>query len=279
MDQTASSPIVVGIDGSKHAVRAAVWAVDEAVSRDTQLLLVSVIDGHSKDLDREYAHATHALHKAWIAAEATGKPVKLESSILEGDPVTELVEVSRSAEMVCVGSRGTNNSHRQQRGSTAAELAQSAFSPVAIVRRRHTHEPVPAGLWIVAALADSTGTHGVLETALDEALLREAPVLALVRRPTTARSNGESKDDDNLRAKLRRYLEDEQDDNAEVQVCTLPMSDHISNLIAQSADIDQLIIVGSNHPDLVADVIGPQARAVLRHTNCSILIVREQPRS
>ena len=141
MDQSAASPIVVGIDGSKHAIRAAVWAVDEAVSRDAQLLLVCVIDPDSRDLDREYAFARNALHKAWTAAEAAGKPVKLESNVLEGDPVTELVELSRSAEMVCVGSRGTNDSAHHDRGSTAAALAQAAFSPVAIVRRRHTHKP------------------------------------------------------------------------------------------------------------------------------------------
>ena len=147
MDQSAASPIVVGIDGSKHAVRAAVWAVDEAVSRDAQLLLVCVIDPDSRDLDREYALARHALHKAWTAAEAAGKPVKLESNVLEGAPVTELVGLSRSAEMVCVGSRGTNDSAHHDRGSTAAALAQAAFAPVAIVQRRHTHKPTAAGRW------------------------------------------------------------------------------------------------------------------------------------
>ena len=70
MDQPAVSPIVVGIDGSKHAIRAAVWAVDEAVSRDAQLLLIYIIDPDSRDLDREYAFARKALHKAWTAAEA-----------------------------------------------------------------------------------------------------------------------------------------------------------------------------------------------------------------
>jgi hypothetical protein len=53
MDQSAASPIVVGIDGSKHAIGAAIWATDEAVSRGAQLLLVCVIDPDSQDLDRE----------------------------------------------------------------------------------------------------------------------------------------------------------------------------------------------------------------------------------
>ena len=41
-----SSPptVVVGIDGSRSAVDAALWAVDEAVSRDIPLRLVYAID-------------------------------------------------------------------------------------------------------------------------------------------------------------------------------------------------------------------------------------------
>ena len=74
MDQSAASPIVVGIDGSKHAIRAAVWAVDEAVSRDAQLLLVCVIDPDSRDLDREYAFARNALHKGVDRRRSRRKP-------------------------------------------------------------------------------------------------------------------------------------------------------------------------------------------------------------
>ena len=60
----ASLPIVVGIDGSKHAIRAAIWANDEAVSSDTGLWLVHMVDGNSIDLDRDYAFAEDVVHKA-----------------------------------------------------------------------------------------------------------------------------------------------------------------------------------------------------------------------
>jgi nucleotide-binding universal stress UspA family protein len=275
MDQSAASPIVVGIDGSKHAIRAAVWAVDEAVSRDAQLLLVCVIDPDSRNLDREYAFARNALHKAWTAAEAAGSPVKLESNVLEGDPVTELVELSRSAEMVCVGSRGTNDSTHHDRGSTAAALAQAAFSPVAIIQRRHTHKPAAAGRWVLAALETTTGSHAVLETAFDEAILRKAPILALTPWPTT--DNAGSEHHESVRAKLDRYLAEGDDDEVDVQVSTLPISDHIANLLEQSADIDQLVIVGPDNPNFVAEVIAPKMRKKLRHTDCSILILRNRP--
>jgi nucleotide-binding universal stress UspA family protein len=38
-----SASIIVGIDGSDAAVRAAIWATDEAITRDIPLRLVHVI--------------------------------------------------------------------------------------------------------------------------------------------------------------------------------------------------------------------------------------------
>jgi nucleotide-binding universal stress UspA family protein len=274
-DSAASLPIVVGIDGSKQAIRAAIWASDEAVSRDTPLRHFHVVDGNSTDLDRDYEYAEHILHKAWTAVENTGKPVKLESDIRQGDPVTELVEVSRKAEMICVGAKGTITSGKHKPGSTAAALGQSAFCPVAIVRRRHTHRPLPAGLWVIAALDESIASHAVLQTALDEALLRDAPVLALTPWETGPGDVSEDAGDAWLHGRLSRYLDEAQDDNADVQVYALPKPDSMSNLLEQSATIDQLVIVGPNNPELVAEVVGRKARMMLRDTNCSLLILRD----
>ena len=264
----ASLPVVAGIDGSKQAIRAAIWASDEAVTRDTQLRLFHVVDGNSIHLDRDYAFAEHILHKAWAEVEKTGKPVKLESDIRQGDPV-ELVEVSRKAKMICVGAKGTITSRHHKPGSTAAALGQSAFCPVAIVRRRHTHRPLPAGRWVIAALDESVAAHAVLQTAVDEALLRKAPLLALTPwGPERSRPVKTTVTRD-LRAKLHRYLDEAQDDDADVTVCALPMR----------AAIDQLVIVGANNPELVAEVVGPKARTILRDTNCSLLILRGRPSS
>jgi nucleotide-binding universal stress UspA family protein len=270
----ASRPIVVGIDGSKHAMRAALWAIDEAVSRDTPLLLVYVFGPDVRDRDSEYSTASRAIHRAWKAVEATEKPVKLESNILEGHPVTMLVELSRSAEMVCVGARGMGGSEGHERGTTAARLALTAFSPVAIVRRRHTNKTTPAGSWIVAALEASPGPHTVLQTAFEEAVLREAPILALTPWAT---AGPKSEDHEDIRATLDRFRSEARDDDVNVQISALPISDHISNLLQQSADIDQLVIIGPDNPGLVAEVVAPEMREVLRHTDCSVLVLRHRP--
>lgn len=273
MNNAAKLPVVVGIDGSKHAIHAALWAVDEAIDRDVPMLLACVVNPDAKDLEREYAYASHAVHEAWIAAEATGQPVKLESTILQGDAIEQLREASRLGQLICVGSRGTDDSPHDERGSTAAALAQVAFTPVAIVRRRHPHKPLTDPLWIVAAVDESPGGSAVLQTAINEATLRKAPVLALTRWRSAVTTEPDDKRD--VRTRLAQYLaEARDDDDADVQIHALPISDHIGGVLAQSANIDQLVIVDANDPVLTAEVVGPEARKALRHTNCSVLVLR-----
>ena len=97
--------VVVGVDGSKAATDAARWAVDEAVSRDMPLRLVYVIEpSHfpgAATHEGRLAAARSALYDAQRAVEATGKPVKVETEILTGKPLTKLMEESRSAAMIC----------------------------------------------------------------------------------------------------------------------------------------------------------------------------------
>ena len=207
------------------------------------------------------------------------EPVKLESDIRQGDSVAELVEVSRKAEMICVGAKGTITSGQHKPGSTAAALGQSAFCPVAIVRRRHTHKPLPAGRWVIAALDEFRASHAVLQTAMDEALLRKASLLALTAWESEPGEASEDDGDTDLLAKLHRYLDEAEDDDADVKVGALPMPDVFSNVLEQSATIDQLVIVGANNPELVAEIVGPKARTILRDTNCSLMILRGRPSS
>jgi len=136
-------PVIVGIDGSKHAVAAAVWAIDEAVRRDVPLRLVHVITGHHLHRDRGYAFAGHVLHKAWRAVEAVGKPVVVDSDVFEGDPAGELIEASRGAALICLGAQGTDDSPGGERGATTAEVSRRSHCPVVVVERG-TRAPVPA---------------------------------------------------------------------------------------------------------------------------------------
>ena len=264
------APVVVGIDGSKAAVRAALWAVDEAVRHETTLLLVHVIGPASDDRETSVAEAGSVLTDAWEAVVATGKPVKVESDIVHGDAALQLVKASRVARMVCLGHKGTHDSAPGRRGATAIQVAESAFSTVAVIR--HRKERSPFHQWIIAVLDETPESHMVLHSALDEATLRRAPVLALTSWSTTGRQKRRTASATGLRKTLDRYLE--RADGADIQVCALPMPDHIFNVLKQSASIDQLVVVGATNTAVTHELMTHRAAKILRKSNCSTMFVR-----
>lgn len=138
--------VVVGVDGSKAATNAARWAVDEAVSRDIPLRLVCVIEptdwSPTMADEGRLGAARTVLYDAQRAVEATGKPVKIETEILRGRPLTKLMHESRS---------------------------------VAVIRRP-AGGPATAKVSRVVVQADG---GAVLRRAFEEARLRQAPLRAI----------------------------------------------------------------------------------------------------
>lgn len=170
--------VLVGVDGSRAAIHAAVWAIDEAVSRDIPLRLVYVIDPHdasgARAGDTRLAVARAALADAHRAVDAAGEPVKIETEILWGRTVSKLLEASRSAVMVCIGQIGLN--HACHGGpAVAASLVRSALCPVAVIQQSAGRPTAPRIGDVVTEVDNGT----VLRHAFDEARLRRATLRAV----------------------------------------------------------------------------------------------------
>lgn len=184
--------VVVGVDGSKAATNAACWAVDEAVSRDIPLRLVCVIESSNSAgtgvPGSRVAAAHSALYVARHAAEATGKPVKIETEVLEGKPLTKLLEESRWAAMLCVGSIGLKHA-RDGVGSVAAALAVSALCPVAVIQRPVSGPAAPNIRRVVVQADNGVALH----YAFEEARLRQAPLRAISVSPTEGPGDADEK--------------------------------------------------------------------------------------
>lgn len=170
--------IVVGIDGSRAATHAAVWAVAEAVSRDIPLRLVYVIDPRDpagvRGGDTRLAVARAALADAHRAVDAAGEPVKVETDILWGKTVFKLIEESRSAEMICVGRIGINHACRGG-PCVAPSLIRAALCPVAVIHRSTSRKALAQVGTVVAEVDNGT----VLRHAFEEARLRAATLRAV----------------------------------------------------------------------------------------------------
>ncbi|BBX65811.1 universal stress protein [Mycobacterium saskatchewanense] len=267
-------PVVVGIDGSKAAIRAAIWAVEEAVSRDVPLRLLCAIE-------QGEAHATAdvAVRQARSAVEATGKPVKLETQIVDGAAVGSLIRASASAVMVCVGAVGLRHFRPGRVGSTAAALAVSARCPVAIIRGRddgvrHLRHAVER----IAVELDGSPDNGVLlGAAVDEARARDATLQAIVCRRTVADNGvGDTESDRRALADLGRRLATWKRRHPALQVETVAIHGGLLEYVAGHRRSVTLIVVGSQNRQRLEELVGPAGSAILQDADCSLLIVNRQ---
>ncbi len=258
----SAQTVVVGVDGSKAAVNAACWAVDEATSRDVPLRLVYVIEesrlyGSGTDESRLSA-ARSALYVTRRAIEASGKPVRIETQIVRGRAVAKLVEQSRSAAMICVGSIGLRQT-RKGVGSTASALAASALCSVAVIRRPAGEPAIPTVSRVVVHGDDGA----TLQHAFAEARLRRAPLQPIAVSAAAGRYDAEESRLAHLRLSRRmaRWVRLYPDVRVEAAI----VGHNLENYLAATDEADQLFVGDSQAS---ADLCGGQ------HAGRSVLAVR-----
>ncbi|WP_375481469.1 universal stress protein [uncultured Mycobacterium sp.] len=270
------SGVVVGVDCSTAALRAALWAVDEAISRDIPLRLVHALDGEdrgSNDTAREFAIAESAIRHVIAAVEATGKPVKLEVELTRGRAMSTLVQTSRRAAMVCVGAMGANHFRPGRVGSTAVGVATSAQCPVAVIRG-HGRPTRPDGNWIFVEVGRSPDDGVVLETAVNEARLRNAPIRVITSwQPPRVDPEAAGEGDRRILAQLNRRLARWRRRYPDLQAEAVAAHGTISDYLATHAAEAQLLVVDARGPGVVQEVLGPAGNAALANSDCVVLVL------
>lgn len=273
--------VVVGIDGSQAAVRAALWAVDEVAGTDIPLRLLYIRELRPTPSRSEartaIETAEQAVYDAYHAITATGKPVKVEMEIVEGRPVPALIRASDSTPMLCVGDTGAGQSSRAGFGSTAAELVRSAHCSVAVVRGDRNREPTDSRM-IVAHVAGSADDDNVLEFAFEEASRRSAPLVVM----TAWRSGFDDLQNDRLivdherrmRAIVNRYVALCTPHYPGVDVRSIAAHGTFFDYLTEHAETVQLVVVGANQAREVQQLIGSDGDHVLQHSDFCLLVAR-----
>jgi nucleotide-binding universal stress UspA family protein len=242
MSSIQSAPaVVVGVDGSRAAIHAALWAVDEAIGRDIPLRLVHVIDPlqASGVSGRGNIGARSALFDAYRAVDATRKLVKVEAEVLWGRPLTKLMQESRSAAMICVGSIGLNHARRIG-GTVAAALAGSALCQVAVIHRSPDASASPQVRGVVVEVDNGV----VLRHAFEEARLRAVPLRVIAAHAAQERDgpgDGNRLAQTQLNRRLARWTRLYPDVRVEPTV----VAESVSRYLAGEADAAQLFVTDS----------------------------------
>jgi nucleotide-binding universal stress UspA family protein len=261
MDMTKQSrpqSVVVGIDGSQAALDAATWGVAEAVNLGVPLRLVYVIGANRANracgsradaVTCDAEHAESALYRAEMTAHDIGKPIRIETAVVRGRPDCVLIDESRRAALVCVGSEEKGPCARMPLGSTAAALVKHAHSSVAIVRSGVA--PQTDTGWIAAVQNDESDNDAVIHRAMEEGRLRRAPVLLI---------------DTRLDSWIRRYPDVRVQTVAARRGRTRPIENHSGSI--------QLAVVGRADAEHVARLSWPDYHPLLGDSNRSVLLVR-----
>jgi len=258
MREPHSSPhcVVVGVDGSRSGLHAALWAVDEAVAGDVPLRLVYAIESSESESD-----ADAAIRDAFSVIEATHKPVKIEAEVVHERPIATLLAESRSAAMVCVGSTGLKHAVHGHIGSTASALVSSAHCAIAVVPISAASTPAGSVLAVVDESLDSTG---VLALAVREARLRGAPLRLLTAAAP---------------APLKRYLAVWRRNHPDVDIQPVARHGGVVNYLESRhriADPVQLAVVDAQRPRAADVLLAPSGRAALDASRCTLLVCDRQ---
>lgn len=143
MAGSGSFRIVAGVDGSPQSKAALDWAVEEARLRHGQVLALSAWT---------FPYVSDALGQAWdygifesdarviLEAELArvgNQGVDVTGRVVQGNPASALVDASREADLVVVGSRGHGGFAGMMLGSVSTQTVHHAHCPVLVFRDRN----------------------------------------------------------------------------------------------------------------------------------------------
>lgn len=173
-----SSQVVLGYDQSPISDLALEWAVGAAVERGEPLRVVvcwqvpAMFVGTSvgvgvapESVTGMEAEAAGVLAEAQAKASGMALDLEVHGEIVVGSPAATLVEQSRQASLVVVGSHGRGGFSGLLLGSVSREVATHASCPVAVVREPAT----PGAKEIVVGVDGSDHALRALDFAFDYA--------------------------------------------------------------------------------------------------------------
>jgi nucleotide-binding universal stress UspA family protein len=134
--------IVVGVDGLASSIRALEWAVRQAEVTDAAVevittwewpvsygLTVALPDGWDPRAD-----AQKLVDDAVARVRGAHPDVTIRTSVIEGHPAPVLVDASRGADLLVVGSRGHGEFAGMLLGSVSEHCVTNAYCPVLVMR-------------------------------------------------------------------------------------------------------------------------------------------------
>lgn len=288
--------VVVGVDGSAASIGAVAYAANTAATRGIPLLLVTSYTMPAAmfaegmippqpvydELERE---CQPIIEKARATAAEVAPDIEVSHAVVEGNPAQVLIDYSRKAKLIVLGSRGLGGIKGMVLGSVSAAVASHAFCPI-VVTREDTDDPGRSGP-VVVGIDGSEISAKATEWAFAEASARATPLIAVhtwMDPQVQAAAAGISLTEDDW-----KQLEDQQlqtlserlagfsDRYPDVEVQRFVTRDRAVRALVEQATNAQLVVVGSHgRGGFAGMVLGSTSRALLQAAPCPVMVVRPE---
>ena len=137
--------IVVGVDGSPLSINALAFAIEEARLRHGHLHVTYAYPVMEKPVtgspDKDYYEQVEAEAREFMEGIMSGAPstdgLEVEWLAVPGNPAEVLIEASRGAALLVVGSRGVGGFMGLMMGSVSTQCVHHSHCPVLVVREDH----------------------------------------------------------------------------------------------------------------------------------------------
>jgi nucleotide-binding universal stress UspA family protein len=284
--------IVVGVDGSPASRVAVDWAARDAAMRNVPLTLVHVANGVVAPWSQmplptglgkwQQQRGRQFIDDAIrIAAEATIEtgPAQVKTEMYYSATVPTLVDLSKEAEIVVVGSRG-QGAFGSLLGSVSAGLVHHAHCPVAVIHDEDPLMPHPAQAPVLVGIDGSPASELATAIAFDEASRRQVDLIALhawsdagvLDFPGMDWSTMKASEDEVLAERLAGWQERYPD----VMVHRLVVCDRPARQLIEHSEEAQLVVVGSHgRGGFAGMLLGSVSAAVVQSARMPVIVARQ----
>ncbi|MBF6193900.1 MULTISPECIES: universal stress protein [Nocardia] len=285
-------PLVVAVDGSATSYHAAAWAAADAALHRARLHIVTSVPvrpGYGPgatltEADVEWLRkdGERVLTEAARVARTTaaGEALTISTELTVAPIIPDLIDRSRSARMLVVGSRGLGAFRRELLGSVSTAMTRHAHCPVAVVRSTSATDAFSSGKPVLVGVDGTTNSVPAVELAFDEASRRKVGLIALhawsdssgidlVPGWDAVREREDALLAENLAGCGERY--------PDVAVRRVLVRDRPVRSLLDQSDEAQLLVVGSHgRGGFTGMLLGSTSAALLHSVECPIIVVRQR---
>lgn len=290
--------VVVGVDGSPSSVTAAQWAAREASMRKVPLTLVHVV------VTATWGPATWLLPSAPIPLPAESDPelersartilseaanaaegvtheddgLEIRTELFFAVPVPTLVDLSKEAQMVVVGSRGRHPLQRTLLGSVSTGLIHHAHCPVAVIHDAPYLAPERAKQPVVVGVDGSPASELATAIAFDEASWRGVDLIALhacrdADLPSVESSAQQAIPSETLSERLVGWRQQYPDVTVHPRIVWNSPAYHL----LEESEAAQLVVVGSHgRGGFAGMLLGSVSTAIAHAARVPVIVARQR---